>query len=1065
MADLTGKRVGFYCMYSWYYDIIIPDLQQRGATVLNLYYPLSPGVLDTLDAIVVDEQIGYAPSSDLTVIRDWLSRGKAMYVQTDWDWVIPRVETLLQGTGIVEEWGSGYCYSEYLTDVLPHPTTLGVDTIYSDYYCAYLTATGPAQTIINDRQGRPHTVVSWFGPGKVIVAANQDLNSYNLYYGDSRLFANQVFDWLLEANFLTLTPTSGRIASNASEDITARFNARELIGGDYYNAIPIHNNDPDDTVKSVPVHLHVQGIPDIAIPCCDSISFDSVFVGFAKTIQLTIKNEGSESLLVTGISSSRPEFHALPATLTVPRFGERLVDLSFSPSDTGAVSALLSIASSDPDEPLLTLTLLGKGFYPSALTLAPESLNVTLPEGDSTSRFVTIGNAGRGTLDWSIPGFGAKSTRLFALRGLTIEVPPDLHNTGARSLGKVNAASGQGKADSMSAVLSDLYGRSIAFMSWSSYSIIYLDLVTRGATVGNLWFPIDSLALEGYNVLALDDAIADATDRDLNVIRVWMLRGGSLLMQADNSYSLPRVNALLSGTGIAENSHSCRNGTMTDIVPHPITFGIETIYADWYCGYCDVTPPAQTIVFDSLDNPHVAVSTCGRGRVVAAGDQVTSDYNLYSYHPGQTRLFANQIFDWLCGSNYLTVSPSAGTVLPGESQQLEVAFNAHNLWGGFYNTSLRIFSNDPGNNPKLLPTRLVVQGGPDIALSTSALDFGSIYLGSAGLRDLYVFNLGHETLQVSSVGCDNIDFVANLSQFSVAPGGGQTLRVTFQPTILGPDFGNLAIRSNDPHDSLVYVTVQGEGINPPTPGDTCSASYSGGHLVYADSGKCDTIRVGCPIRTTQILPNDSIPIPIYLWTDTRLGAFSLGFSYNSSMVEITSWSAVGGVIPPAGQSQTQFKADTVNNRCLLGWLDVSAFSPILPTAQTSAQLLGTMYMRILPGATPDTIDLDSVFVPPAGRFILSPVHGIKLRPEYVDCGTTDIVLDSAGVLCGDADGSQSVDISDGVYLIAYIFGGGPEPDPIAAGDADCSGAIDVSDVVYLLNYIFAGGPAPCADCM
>ena len=69
-----------------------------------------------------------------------------------------------------------------------------------------------------------------------------------------------------------------------------------------------------------------------------------------------------------------------------------------------------------------------------------------------------------------------------------------------------------------------------------------------------------------------------------------------------------------------------------------------------------------------------------------------------------------------------------------------------------------------------------------------------------------------------------------------------------------------------------------------------------------------------------------------------------------------------------------------------------------------------------------------------------------------------------GFECGDADASGGVDIDDVVYLINYIFAGGPAPDPIEAGDADCSGNVDIDDVVYLIQYIFGGGPEPCADC-
>jgi hypothetical protein len=70
-------------------------------------------------------------------------------------------------------------------------------------------------------------------------------------------------------------------------------------------------------------------------------------------------------------------------------------------------------------------------------------------------------------------------------------------------------------------------------------------------------------------------------------------------------------------------------------------------------------------------------------------------------------------------------------------------------------------------------------------------------------------------------------------------------------------------------------------------------------------------------------------------------------------------------------------------------------------------------------------------------------------------------------ICGDADGSGGdppVDIDDVVYLINYIFSGGPAPDPIEAGNPDCSTAdptVDIDDVVWLIAYIFSSGNAPC----
>jgi hypothetical protein len=66
---------------------------------------------------------------------------------------------------------------------------------------------------------------------------------------------------------------------------------------------------------------------------------------------------------------------------------------------------------------------------------------------------------------------------------------------------------------------------------------------------------------------------------------------------------------------------------------------------------------------------------------------------------------------------------------------------------------------------------------------------------------------------------------------------------------------------------------------------------------------------------------------------------------------------------------------------------------------------------------------------------------------------------------GDCDNNGVVNIADVVFLIAYIFGGGPHPIPITLlGDVDCNGFVNISDAVYLIAWIFGGGPAPCNPC-
>lgn len=64
---------------------------------------------------------------------------------------------------------------------------------------------------------------------------------------------------------------------------------------------------------------------------------------------------------------------------------------------------------------------------------------------------------------------------------------------------------------------------------------------------------------------------------------------------------------------------------------------------------------------------------------------------------------------------------------------------------------------------------------------------------------------------------------------------------------------------------------------------------------------------------------------------------------------------------------------------------------------------------------------------------------------------------------GDADGSGTISVSDAVFLIYYIFAGGPAPVSTVAGDANSDCSTNITDCVFLINYIFSGGPAPSAD--
>ncbi len=112
-----------------------------------------------------------------------------------------------------------------------------------------------------------------------------------------------------------------------------------------------------------------------------------------------------------------------------------------------------------------------------------------------------------------------------------------------------------------------------------------------------------------------------------------------------------------------------------------------------------------------------------------------------------------------------------------------------------------------------------------------------------------------------------------------------------------------------------------------------------------------------------------------------------------------------------------------------------------------------------------------VSVSPGGTFTWDPTPattgtysfatGVSDGAAADECTVNVTLVDGSTVECGDVDASGAVDIDDIVYLIAYVFQGGPEPLILSTGNVNCAGGADIDDVVYLINYVFSSGLAPC----
>jgi hypothetical protein len=66
---------------------------------------------------------------------------------------------------------------------------------------------------------------------------------------------------------------------------------------------------------------------------------------------------------------------------------------------------------------------------------------------------------------------------------------------------------------------------------------------------------------------------------------------------------------------------------------------------------------------------------------------------------------------------------------------------------------------------------------------------------------------------------------------------------------------------------------------------------------------------------------------------------------------------------------------------------------------------------------------------------------------------------------GDANYDNTCNVSDAIWIINYVFLGGPPPIIMNRGDANHDCTVNVTDAVYINNYIYVGGDPPVIGCV
>lgn len=76
-------------------------------------------------------------------------------------------------------------------------------------------------------------------------------------------------------------------------------------------------------------------------------------------------------------------------------------------------------------------------------------------------------------------------------------------------------------------------------------------------------------------------------------------------------------------------------------------------------------------------------------------------------------------------------------------------------------------------------------------------------------------------------------------------------------------------------------------------------------------------------------------------------------------------------------------------------------------------------------------------------------------PDECECSTPLFVR-------GDANYDFTLDLSDAIAMLGYLFGSGPLLAPLEASDANADGSVNLADPLAVLGYLLQGGSAPSA---
>jgi hypothetical protein len=355
----------------------------------------------------------------------------------------------------------------------------------------------------------------------------------------------------------------------------------------------------------------------------------------------------------------------------------------------------------------------------AGIDVDPDAIDLIVPAGESRTRTLTVNSTGDAPLEYEV------SERSVSDQGGAPATPP-AGTAQQPPAGYQPVAAAPSEAGGPVLVVRDV-------LPWGSDALTQL-LQSNGITydvIGSSQLTSADLSQYQSVIISNDQPTSfyDSFRAALPQVTEYVEGGGLLWMGASTGWNGGNIEGVTMPGGVQIRSLFLDSNDVID-PDHPTVQGVADPFAvSASTTYFDNLPPdAHVIATGSGDpRPTLIEYDLGAGMVLATAQPLEWGY-IYGYPIG--RILENTVpyvntFDAEEDLPWLTVTPTTGTIAPGDSATLAVTVNAADLAPGLYRARVVIRSNDPRRAAIQVPVTVLVpayQRAVDVGATGSYTD-------------------------------------------------------------------------------------------------------------------------------------------------------------------------------------------------------------------------------------------------------------------------------------------------------------------------------------------------------